>query len=313
MTTYHCETCNKEHKIYSGLEIPPPAIIAEMPKAKKAERIHDFGVLVVVDERQVFINGYIYIFLEGKDDPFFSWHGWAELDRLDLLGKRKRLQEGEPITVKGEFPGIPMLYHSTDSLDCTVTIFPDVETPPDIVVTQPSQLQKDQAKPISLDRMKEIMNQLHHAGDYSGKREEFEEPFALRLNQLLDEMTTTYIDKGEDYCINLNGKHATSFQLVSSGVLEGASDQGQGFGLHLPFDPSDREMVLQQQRFLSLPVSKDFTCHEWDGIPTYQLDVGDKRKRLLELVLCQVDSVALNAGEFCLLARRLNRNLAVAK
>lgn len=284
MTSYYCETCNKEHKIYSGLESPPPAIITGMPKAEQAERIRDLGELIVVDELQVFINGYIYIFLEGQEDPFFSWHGWAELDRLDVLSKIKRLKEGEPITVNGEFFGTSFLYDSTDSLDCTVTIFLDPEIPPDIVVTHLGQLQQDQSKPISIDRMKELMNRIHHAGDFSVKKEELSAPFAVRLNQLLDEITKTYSDSGENFYINLNGKHAVSFQLVSSGVLAGASALNKGLGLHLPFDTSDQEMVLQQQRFLSLAISADFTRHEWDGIPTYQLDVGGDRKRLIALV-----------------------------
>ncbi|WP_020568600.1 DUF2199 domain-containing protein [Neolewinella persica] len=291
MTSYHCETCNKDHKIFRGLEIPPPALITEMPEAEKAERIHDLGGLVGVDKLHVFINGYIYIFLEGKDNPFFSWHTWAALDQLELRSKLKTLIEGEPITIAATIPCVSVFYDSTETLDCTVTIFPDADTSPDIVVTQPSQLQQDQAKPITLDRMKEIMNRLHHAGDFSGKQEEFKEPFAIRFNQLLDEVTTAYADKGDDFYINLQGKHSVSFQLVNSGVLEEASDQSAGFGIDLPFDLSDQELVERQQRFLALPLSAKFTRHDLNGIPTYQFNVGEDRKLLTELVIEILSSV----------------------
>ncbi len=135
------------------------------------------------------------------------------------------------------------------------------------------------------------MNRLHHAGDFSEKQEEFKEPFTIRFNQLLNEVARAYADKGEDFCVNLQGRHSVSFQVVSSGVLEEASDHHTGFGIDLPFDLSDQELVEQQQRFLALPIAAKFTRYDLDGIPTYQFNVGADRKLLIELVIEILSSV----------------------
>lgn len=283
MTTYHCPDCKKDHKIYPGLEIPPPEFITKMSPEERELRVKDFAELIVVDNQRVFGNGYIFIYMEGQEEAIFSWHGWAELSLKDAIAKVPALKHQALVQVEGTFPGIPIFYDNSESLQCLFTLSNE-DQHSEIIIIQESQLQKDQKQPITKERMIALMNRLHHMGE-STVAPTYDAPFAARFREVIEEVKSQYLKKGKEFALNLLTSQAISFQLVGNSMLKDGPSSTNGIGLYLPFDQSDPILITQQKRFLATDYADLFTLNEWDGIPIHELDIGQDYKRLQQLVL----------------------------
>lgn len=268
MTKYTCPECGKKHTIYSGLKAPEPEEIRNAPD----ESTKRFDEFVVIENKTVFLPGDININVTGQPEPFFRWSIWVKVELSEMLNKSDRIRADEVVPLQGFFysqlPFYPEMMGS--DIACSITLDPLSMAPETVEVLDAGQLKTDQDTPISLERMMEIMNVVHH-GLPTTKKEAFEEPFAERLSAELARIRAVFLDEGKIFGMNLVTDSAAPLQIVSSSILEDNSGEA-GFGIHLPLDLSFPEHEPVLARFKQLSIAGEFALHHWDGIPTYQLD-----------------------------------------
>lgn len=281
MTKYHCSVCNKKHPVYPGMEMPPPSAITSIPETERAHRLRQNQAFVFVDERRLFINAYLHLFLGGQAAPFFSWSLWVELSTNEYHILQPLMATGNTVKFRGKLLAIPLLYPGGDDISCDVVVFPDPDREPEIIVLTPGELMTDQAAPITSARVKTLMARVHH---YPEDFIADDAPFAERFRAVLTKARRLYLDEGKQFCISFVGKGASTLQVVSSAVLENTDSSVKGFGIHLPLDdsfPGYREAV---ERVRSLATEKEFTFLDLDGVPTFQVNLGLDIDRLEALV-----------------------------
>lgn len=191
------------------------------------------------------------------------------------------LATGNPVKFRGKLAPPPLLYPEGDDLTCDVIVFPGTDREPEIIVLSPGELQVDQATPITSARVKTLMTRIHH---YPEDQVADDAPFAERFRAVLAKAQRLYLDEGKDFCISLDGSGASTFQVISSALLEDTDSSVRGFGIHLPLDdsfPENREIAERMQKW---PASKDFSCLHLDGVLTYQIDVGEDQDHLIMLI-----------------------------
>lgn len=295
MTKYHCSVCNKKHPVYRGMEMPPPTSITEIPEVDRSYRLRQQQAFFFVDERWLFLNAYLHLFLEGQATPFFSWSLWVELSTSEYHIVQPLLATGNPVKFRGKLAPPPLLYPKGDDLTCDVIVFPGTDREPEIIVLTPGELQADQAAPITTARVEALMARVHH---YPEDLVADDAPFSDRFRAVLAKAQRLYLDEGKGFCINVEGRHAVSLQIGSSSILENAASDAMGFGIHLPLAPPAEENA-EADRMQQWPASKDFACFDLDGVLTYQIDVGDDQDRLITLVHGLLVEVFMEEVEKC--------------
>lgn len=277
MKSYTCPICQKSHKIYPGLELPPPSWINELSPAEKEARVKAFDGLKIVDKTRVFLKVTVEIFLEQEDNLFFSWNCWGETSLQAFGPLFSKLQQGETVSFTGTMPQIPMYYEPGEDLACTFTMYPEGGRTIATVETD-SRIKEDQSRPITKDRLIELMNGLHHRSG-SDKFDRDDRPFTDRLLELIQKAKTDFIDQGKQVCITVHHDPAIGLQIVSSGVLEFMDEGAIGFGLHLPFD--NEKAVMEQ--FKKHDQYGEYHYHVWDGTPTWQRNFGLDKGAVMEV------------------------------
>ena len=75
-------------------------------------------------------------------------------------------------------------------------------------------------------------------------------------------------------------------QVVHASYIEALKKSNKSFGLALnvTFDPTFPQEIKNHAKFKELPISKDFTAYNWDGIPCYTLDLKTNTTRGAEII-----------------------------
>lgn len=278
MEKYKCEICGKNHEIYTRLESPLPELIAKIPEEERASRIKNFNnEFFVVDEKWFLGSGYIYIKLEGFEEPFFFWKVWSTISTIDYQKNLEKLKNGEVVELNGFLQSEIPFYSKSIGLKSKIKMQANEEMILEIRIEEESKLKKDQSKPITEGRMIEIMRMLHHNPK---RKENFDKPFKDRLLEQLENAEREYIANEKDFVINLSAGKVL-FQIISNKLLEKNRIYERGFGLHLSFDDSIEEIA----KFRSKDYSKEFDYYKLDEIPTYQIDLGKDKNQLEKLVV----------------------------
>jgi len=284
MKKYQCPICGKNHDVYWGLEIEAPHILALMSEEERAERVKELAQgFFFVDEKDFFVNGVINIDMEGEKDACFSWNIFASISHKKFSEHLEQLKKGELIEFEGKLANELPFYQDALGLACKVLIqltSEDIEI--EIIIEEESQLKKDQIRPIKTDRVIELMEVFYHNKASAKKR--FEKPFSKRFKEELTKVEKEYMKKDEDFVINISGQQSVLFQIISRRMLASNKDIDKGFGLHLSFDQSFEEETERIVKFRRTKYAEQFEYHEWDGIPTYQIDTGKDKKRLEKLI-----------------------------
>ncbi len=147
--------------------------------------------------------------------------------------------------------------------------------------------------------MIEIMQMIHHHPNREERDEkrEFDKPFKQRLSEELEHAESEYIANQIDFVINLSTDNIL-FQIISNKMLEANRVPESGFGLHLSFDEVSSISMEERAKFERKDYSKVFDYYYLDEVPTYQIDLGMDKKRLVKLVnkiLIEVYEEALEA------------------
>lgn len=283
MEKYKCSICGKEHKIYRGLEMPAPDRIFELSEEERKSRVKKWDGFYFLDDKYFFVNGYINIALENHEFPFFYWKVWASISHKQFLEKLDELKTGKKIEFDGNLEDSLLFYPNSKGLKLKAYIrLTNEDIIIEFVIVEDSILKNDQAKPISKDRMIELMEIFCH--NKANRDKKFDKPFSDRLRYEMLNAENIYIDKNKDFTINVCGKNEVLFQIVSNAMLESGLENKKGFGLHLSFDQSFDDCKKEIKKFRKTKYANEFDYHELDEIPTYQIDVGNDKKRLEELI-----------------------------
>jgi len=246
---------------------------------EREKRINKFGDFYSVDNNLLFVKGYIYVDLENYESPFFYWSTWASISREDFLKNLEEIKLGEIKKFKGKLENELPFYLNSFGLNIRVVIQLTNENIHIIIIAdEECKLKKDQLNPITEKRAIELMQMLNH----HPKKEKsvfLNKPFKQRLSKELETMEKELIMNKKDFAINISTE-TVLFQIVSNKVLELNTNKERGFGLHLSFDESKEELA----KFRSKEYSEEFSYHDLDEIPTYQIDLGMDKNRLEELV-----------------------------
>ena len=163
MKNYHCNICGNRHTIYHSMEVPLPRAVQEIPKAERENRVKESFPLLALDDDQLFANGWVNIEVENQEAPFYSWKTWSCIPKQQFMASLETLKTGQIVKLEGHLAEELIFYPNSMGLK-TKTLLQ--MSPEGLVVeiraTEASQLLEDQAKPITEQRMMEIMQLLHH-------------------------------------------------------------------------------------------------------------------------------------------------------
>ena len=280
MESYKCEICGKKHEIFSGLEIPMPEKILEIPDEEKDKRIVEVKDknYYVIDREIFLVRGEIFIYQKENENPFFNWSVWASISAEDFHSKRKELKSENNVEFKGRLETALPFYEKTQNLEAKI-IFNSNYDYLIIEVEEPSQIKIDQEEGVTKDRIIEIMQTIYH----NEKDSKFDKSFVERLIQNLDESEKEYLNKDKNFLIDISCG-TVLFQIVNNQMLEQNNSKEKGFGFHLSFDESFESTKEELANFRNQEYSKKFDYHEFDEIPTYQIDLGVNKSKIMELV-----------------------------
>lgn len=284
MDKYKCEICGKNHDIFVSLSVPLPRMISSMSESDRELRVRKKDEFYYVDEDLMFANGWVNVGVENYDYPFFYWKTWVSISKSKFSNSINVLATGEIVEFPGKMEEELPFYPGSYGLD-TKTLLQVTKDGlvVEIKATGTSKLKEDQTSPISEKRVIEIMQMLHHNPKTEERRKNLIIPFSERLNQAIKFCEEEYLKKNKDFVIDISSNEVL-FQIVSSAMLE-IKGGGKGFGIDLSFDDSFEETKKQVERFNLQEYSKEFKLHNIDGIPTYQLDLGNDEIKLEQLVI----------------------------
>jgi hypothetical protein len=276
------------------MEMPPPPAITSIPEVDRPHRLRQNQAFFFIDERRLFINAYLHLFLEGQSKPFFSWSLWVELSTSEYHILQPLLATGNPVKFRGRLAPPPLLYPAGEELSCDVIVFPDAEREPEIIVLTPGELMTDQATPITAARVQALMARVHH---HPEDLVADNPPFAERFRAVLAKAQRLYLDEGKGFCLGIAIQGYITLQVGSSAILENTTPSSRGFGIHLPLDASCPENRMVAERMRQWPAGKDFACFDLDGVLTYQFDVEEDEDKLTVLVKGLIADVFLSEVE----------------
>ena len=188
------------------------------------------------------------------------------------------LQSRNNVEFEGKLETALPFYKRTQDLKAKIIINIDYENSV-IKVEEISQIKADQDEGITKERAIELMQMLYH----NPEKLNFEKPFIERLKENLNLVEREFLEKGKDFLIDISFG-TILFQIVSNKMLESNKYKKGGFGLHLSFDESFETTKDELTKFRNLTYLKEFSYHELDGIPTYQIDLGKEKKQVIEMV-----------------------------
>lgn len=278
MESFWCNVCGEEHPISVGLEIEFPRIISDMPIKESLKRVREFNGFYIVDHKMMFANGWIKIALEKDKSLFFKWKTWTSISKELFFEKYDEIEKGSKIEFEGNLESELPYYLNSIGLKTKTVIQKRMNVYRiEILIEEKSKLKQDQSKPISGERMIEIIKMIHHDPNFE-RRNFGNQIFEERLKKELSSVEYQFLRNGGFFVINFEFEGSILFQIVPSKILE-KKGKKSGFGLHLPFDGDfEKKSKFEKQKY-----SKEFAFHILDEIPTFQIDLGREKNSIAEI------------------------------
>lgn len=103
---------------------------------------------------------------------------------------------------------------------------------------------------------------------------------------LVNTLTTTanrFEKSNNAFLINIIKDEVVILQIIHGGLIEQVRTEENtfNFSFNVTFD-NEKD---NQNRFTALEISKDFKYNEWDGTPRYALNVGNDKKKTVEIAI----------------------------
>ena len=254
-----------------------------MDENERKLRVKTLDEFLVVDDELLFANGWINIELENHEFPFFYWKTWTSISKDEFSSNLPELEAGKVVKLFGKLEGnLPFYPNSKDLITKTLLQATTDELIVEIIIEEDSLIKEDQTKPITEERMIELMQMLHHHPNRENTRKA-DVSFKEQLLKELNNSEQKYLKTEKQFFINISS-NTVLFQIVNNTMLENRIESEHGFGLHLSFDETISESKEEILKFREQEYSKDFKYYDLDEIPTYQTDLGNNKQKLITLV-----------------------------
>lgn len=281
MTEFKCGICHEKHSILGDIIFPEPALIFNMSEKEKEERIDNEGSLFIIDKELIFVNGCINLEWTAES-KWFSWQVWAKIEMEEFLQKFTDLKSNEKITpLKAVLENEILFYPNAQNLKVVIELSAHIEDTVIEVVEENHALTNDQKNGITTERLIELMQMIYHLPE--SQLEEGKDSSVDELVEALEKAEIQYLNSEKKFGINVLSNSAVVFQLVCSSLLEKEGGEA-GFGIHLPFDQSFLKGKENYVKFKTSKYYQKFDANLWDGIPTYQLNLGKDKEKIENFV-----------------------------
>ncbi|MGH1436289.1 MAG: DUF2199 domain-containing protein [Lewinella sp.] len=288
MEKYHCNICGKKHPVFHGAKSPLPAILRDIPEKDWSRRVLENEGFYLIDKALATLEGYVQVFHE--DDPsksFFNWHVWVSVSPREFLSKIAFIESEKEVRLQGRLESEIMFYEDAVGLEVEL-VFDLFRDFPLVEIVESSEIKNDQNTPITTERVGELMNRLHHRELFVAPIY-FDTPFTIRL---LEELNNCKIKYGQGrFIISLISPKEVLFQIIPNSFLEATKDDRKGYGVHVAFDLDDELSVEHFERIKELESADSWSYHVIDGVSTYQLDLEQDHKKLVEIASKLIEDV----------------------
>ena len=217
MKNYQCKICGKNHDIFRGMREEYPAPYYDIPEEEKESRVKDQGDILIIDKLSSYAFGNILIEMENQEKPFFCWEVWVKLSNESLRQHLEDFATDATVEIDGVLVSKLPFYEKAKGLKVKVYISKGNKAI-EIRIDENSPLKEDQAKPITENRMIELMQMIHH----NPKREERQnsaQPFKERLLAELEHAQAAYIVNEKDFVIDVSTS-TVLFQIIGNTMLD---------------------------------------------------------------------------------------------
>lgn len=266
MEKYKCQICKKKHSVYYSSTGGIPKFLLEIRMNEEFDRIEELSDdLLLIDKEKVIVKGNIMIETKFTENPIFH-EAWISIPLNNYLEQIEQTN-GKPILeltgkVASELPFFQNLLGLTAKWS-----YNEIQGYAKIDIIDDSQLKNDQSKPISKDRVMEMMQLIHHP-ELTKEKKVFEKPFQERFNEIIRKAKTEFSAKGKLFLIDISNLKEVVIQLISSEMLSKKSNNE--IGLHLSNDKANDDFEDVQDKMVELYDNLKFRKFELDNIETYQ-------------------------------------------
>lgn len=266
MEKYKCHICKKKHSVYYSSTGGIPKFLLEIRMNEELDRIEELSTdFLLIDKVKVIVKGNIIVETEFTENPIFH-EAWISIPLNNYLSQVELAKCKQTLELTGEvaseLPFFPNLVGLTAKWS-----YNEKQGYAKIDIIAESQIKNDQAKPISKDRVIEMMQLIHHPELFKEKKI-FKKPFQERLNEIVSKAKTEFSAKGKLFLIDISNLKEVVIQLISSEML--SNESNNKIGLHLSNDEANGNFEEVQDRMAGLYEKLKFRNFELDKIETYQ-------------------------------------------
>ena len=266
MEKYKCHICEKNHSVYYSSTGGIPKFLLEIRMNEELDRIEELSDdFLLIDKEKVIVRGNIIIETNFIENPIFH-EAWISIPLNNYLEQIEQTN-GKPILeLTGEVASELPFFQNLVGLAAKWS-YSEKQGYAKIDIIDESQLMRDQSKPISKDRVIEMMQLIHHPELYKNKKI-FEITFQERFNETLSKAKLEFSAKNKLFLIDISNLKEVLVQLISSEML--SNESKNGVGLHLSNDEINDNFAEVHQRMALIYEDLKFRRFELDNIETYQ-------------------------------------------
>jgi hypothetical protein len=297
MEKYKCHICNKNHAILGDSESPLPNELSDLIENKgQFEKLGENVYLI--KKETIIISGDLLLKVEETEEPIVH-RIWVKVIGEAFFSKLEDLKQQKPVILNAIILSELPFFDKTYGLQCELRIHRNIYG--SIHILTESQLKKDQEKPISNQRLIEMMQGVYHSPKNSNNH--LTKPFNKRLLNILETANLEYLKKDKYFIIDFTKSNNVLFQLISSELL--ANPTLASLGIHLSNDETNENYTHVSTIMNRLTKNLDFKFITLDNIETYQKEYSwnsdelklDIKKIILEVFEENIEEVEIEIFE----------------
>jgi len=275
MEKYKCHICKKKHSVYYSSTGGIPKFLLEIRMNEELDRIEELSDdFLLIDKEKVIVRGNIMIETNFTENSIFH-EAWISIPLYNYLEQIEQTNGKPLLELTGEIASELPFFQNLVGLAAKWS-YSEKQGYAKIDIVDESQLRKDQSKPISKDRVIEMMQLIHHPELYK-KKKIFEKQFQERFNEILTKAKLEFSAKSKLFLIDISNLKEVLVQLISSEMLSNA--ENNGIGIHLSNDEANENFTEVQERMSLINKDAKFRRFKLDNIETYQkkYEFGDTK------------------------------------
>lgn len=221
MEKYKCQICKKKHSVYYSSTGGIPKFLLEIRMNEEFDRIEELSDdFLLIDKKKVIVRGNIMIETKFTENPIFH-EAWISIPLNNYLEQIEQTNDKPILELTGKVASELPFFQNLLGLTAKWS-YSEKQGYAKIDILDESQLKKDQSKPISKDRVMEMMQLIHHP-ELTKERKIFEKPFQERFNEIISKAETEFSAKDKLFLIDISNLKEVVIQLISSEMLSNKS------------------------------------------------------------------------------------------